>query len=72
MSASAGGGEDRRERRLLGHEAHVDGDHLVLRAGRVDVGRLPDEQVGARLGEWKEVNTWPGSMRSVTLAYSSV
>src|ERR1700761_2031402 len=48
---SGDAGQLRRERRVLPDRPHVDRDHLVLRAGRVDVGRLPDQQVGPRLRE---------------------
>ena len=41
----------RRHRRLLGDRPDVDGDHLVLRARGVDVGRRADEQVRPRLRE---------------------
>jgi hypothetical protein len=36
--------DHRRERRLLGHGPHVHRDDLVLRAGRVDVRGLPDQE----------------------------
>src|SRR5258708_625226 len=50
-SRAMASGKRRSPRRLLGDRADVDGDDLVLRARGVDVARLPDQQVGPRLGE---------------------
>ena len=56
----------------LADRPHVDRDDLVLRAQVLTSAEEPISRFVRTSGKWKAVNTWPGSMRSVTRASVSM